>query len=182
MDWFQVVKRAPNDQDAKLKFNECQKLYQKRRFEWAIRSEEKQTSIFESLNPETISEWNGIFASVLGNASSDLYYLINQSIYRSKKLSTCSAMRESINQSTNSLQCFFSWNFIQEFDSVLICPFLAVEDSYTGPRLVNGKVTSEFMDALLSYFKDQKILHRRFATEACLTLTILIRSSLGDDN
>ncbi|OWA51918.1 Serine/threonine-protein phosphatase 5 [Hypsibius exemplaris] len=94
-DFETVVKRAPADQDAKLKFNECQKLYNKKQFEWAIHSEEKQISIFESINPETIT----------------------------------------------------------------------VEDSYTGPRLVDGKVTLDFMQQLIPYFKDQKVLHRRYVTE-----------------
>jgi len=41
---------------------------------------------------------------------------------------------------------------------------MAVEDKYDGPHLEAGcKVTSEFTDQLLDYYKNQKILHRKYA-------------------
>ena len=40
---------------------------------------------------------------------------------------------------------------------------LVVEDSYDGPRLVNGKVTAEFAEQLLVHFKNQKKLHKKYA-------------------
>jgi PPP5 TPR repeat region len=40
-----------------------------------------------------------------------------------------------------------------------------VEDSYTGPRLIDGKVTSDFMQQLIPYFKEQKVLHRKYVIE-----------------
>ena len=41
---------------------------------------------------------------------------------------------------------------------------MPVEDSYEGPKLENGtKVNKEFMDQLLEHYKNQKLLHRRYA-------------------
>mgnify|MGYP002378256874 CR=1 FL=1 len=41
---------------------------------------------------------------------------------------------------------------------------LAVENEYDGPHLdADGRVTKEFMFALLPYFEDQKKLHKRYA-------------------
>jgi serine/threonine-protein phosphatase 5 len=40
---------------------------------------------------------------------------------------------------------------------------MAVESTYTGPHLINGKVTLEFMQELMDAYKDQKKLHRKYA-------------------
>ena len=40
---------------------------------------------------------------------------------------------------------------------------MAVESTYAGPHLVNGKVTLEFMQELMEAYKDQKKLHRKYA-------------------
>ncbi len=40
---------------------------------------------------------------------------------------------------------------------------LAIEESYTGPRLEDGKVTIQFMIELMEWYKNQKVLHRRYA-------------------
>lgn len=40
---------------------------------------------------------------------------------------------------------------------------MAVESTYSGPHLVNGKVTLEFMQELMDAYKDQKKLHRKYA-------------------
>ena len=41
---------------------------------------------------------------------------------------------------------------------------MIVEDKYDGPRLQDGtKVTVEFADQLLEQYRDQKLLHRRYA-------------------
>jgi hypothetical protein len=42
------------------------------------------------------------------------------------------------------------------------CP-IAVENSYDGPRLDEGKVTPEFMTQLMEWFRNQKGLHRKYA-------------------
>lgn len=48
----------------------------------------------------------------------------------------------------------------------LDCDSIAIEDSYSGPRLQNNKqVTLEFVEQLVEYFKDSKILHRRYVLE-----------------
>ena len=42
--------------------------------------------------------------------------------------------------------------------------FLAVESDYDGPHLdLEGRVTKEFMFALLPYFENQKKLHKKYA-------------------
>ena len=41
---------------------------------------------------------------------------------------------------------------------------LAVENEYDGPNLdADGRVTKEFMFALLSHFENQKKLHKKYA-------------------
>jgi len=41
---------------------------------------------------------------------------------------------------------------------------LAVENEYDGPHLdADGRVTKEFMFALLPYFENQKKLHKKYA-------------------
>lgn len=40
---------------------------------------------------------------------------------------------------------------------------MVVEESYTGPQLINGKVTAEFMQQLMEAYKDQKKLHSKYA-------------------
>ncbi|CAL8081137.1 unnamed protein product [Orchesella dallaii] len=40
---------------------------------------------------------------------------------------------------------------------------MAVENSYTGPRLENGKVSVQFMAELMEWYKNQKVLHRKYA-------------------
>lgn len=46
------------------------------------------------------------------------------------------------------------------------CDSIVVESDYDGPRLKDGKfVTTEFVQQLISYFKESKILHRKYALE-----------------
>ena len=46
---------------------------------------------------------------------------------------------------------------------------MPVEDKYEGPKLENGtKVTEEFMDQLLEHYRNQKLLHRRYAFQILL--------------
>jgi serine/threonine-protein phosphatase 5 len=46
---------------------------------------------------------------------------------------------------------------------------MAVESTYTGPHLVNGRVTLEFMQELMDAYKDQKKLHRKYAFQVLLS-------------
>jgi len=45
-----------------------------------------------------------------------------------------------------------------------------IEDKYDGPKLENGtaKVTKEFVDQLLEHYKNQKLLHKRYAFQILL--------------
>ncbi|XP_022203381.2 serine/threonine-protein phosphatase 5 [Nilaparvata lugens] len=45
---------------------------------------------------------------------------------------------------------------------------MVIEDDYKGPALENGKVTEKFMKDLISTFKEQGKLHRRFAYQMLL--------------
>ena len=51
---------------------------------------------------------------------------------------------------------------------------MQVEDKYDGPRLNldassdGTKVTVEFVDKLLEYYREQKLLHRRYAFQILL--------------
>ena len=56
---------------------------------------------------------------------------------------------------------------------------LAVEDEYVGPRL-DGEITAEFMKDLMQHFKDQKILHKKYAYKVWYTGSILIRYGIQE--
>ncbi|EFN74272.1 Serine/threonine-protein phosphatase 5 [Camponotus floridanus] len=43
-----------------------------------------------------------------------------------------------------------------------------IEDEYTGPKLVDGKVTLQFMQDLLQWYKNQNKLHRKYAYKILL--------------
>lgn len=45
---------------------------------------------------------------------------------------------------------------------------VAIEDEYTGPKLVDGKVTLEFMKDLLEWYRNQNKLHRKYAYKILL--------------
>lgn len=46
---------------------------------------------------------------------------------------------------------------------------MLVEDKYDGPKLAaDGKVNVDFTDQLLDHYKDQKLLHRRYAFQILL--------------
>ena len=47
---------------------------------------------------------------------------------------------------------------------------MLVEDKYDGPRLSpdGNKVTQDFVDQLLDHYRDQKLLHRRYAFQILL--------------
>jgi len=47
---------------------------------------------------------------------------------------------------------------------------MAVDDKYDGPRLENGKITMEFMQALMETYKKQGSLHRKFAFQILLDI------------
>lgn len=57
MPWApQVVKVRPNDKDAKLKYQECNKIVKQKAFERAIASDEQKRSVVDSLDIESMSE------------------------------------------------------------------------------------------------------------------------------
>lgn len=57
MPWaLQVVKVRPNDKDAKLKYQECNKIVKQKAFERAIASDEQKRSVVDSLDIESMSE------------------------------------------------------------------------------------------------------------------------------
>lgn len=56
----------------------------------------------------------------------------------------------------------------QKFISHALTIFIAIEDEYTGPKLVDGKVTLEFMQDLLEWYRNQNKLHRKYAYKILL--------------
>ncbi|CAF1417551.1 unnamed protein product [Rotaria sp. Silwood1] len=65
-----------------------------------------------------------------------------------------------------------------EFDVNQIDPSsMTVESDYDGPHLDrNGRVTKEFMSALLPYLENQKILHKKYAYQIILQILSLLKS------
>ncbi|CAF0831245.1 unnamed protein product [Didymodactylos carnosus] len=54
---------------------------------------------------------------------------------------------------------------------------ITIEKDYDGPQLdANGRVTKEFMMTLLSYFENQKKLHKRFAYQILLQILTLFKT------
>jgi len=66
---------------------------------------------------------------------------------------------------------------------------MTIEGDYAGPTLVDGRVTAQFMEELMKWFKDQKLLHRKYAFKILLdikqylvTLPSLIDVSIPDQS
>ena len=53
---------------------------------------------------------------------------------------------------------------------MLCCATAAIEDDYTGPALQDGQVTAQFMNDLMTWFKDQKLLHKKYAFKVSVLL------------
>nr|SVE74684.1 EOG090X03S1 [Daphnia carinata] len=53
---------------------------------------------------------------------------------------------------------------------------MAIESTYSGPHLVNGKVTLEFMQELMAAYKEQKKLHRKYAFQILLEVADLFKA------
>lgn len=66
---MQVVNARPNDKDAKLKFNECNKIVRKIAFEKAINVDDGKKSISESI--ENSLETMGKFGEMWYNESQE---------------------------------------------------------------------------------------------------------------
>uniref|UniRef100_A0AAR2JUS8 PPP domain-containing protein n=1 Tax=Pygocentrus nattereri TaxID=42514 RepID=A0AAR2JUS8_PYGNA len=56
-DYETVVRVRPNDKDAKMKYQECNKIVKQKAFERAIASDELKRSVVDSLDIENMSEW-----------------------------------------------------------------------------------------------------------------------------
>ncbi len=52
----------------------------------------------------------------------------------------------------------------------------AVDSGYTGPRL-DGDISAGFMNDLLAWMKDQKILHKKYAFKVCTHLITKTRKN-----
>lgn len=50
--------------------------------------------------------------------------------------------------------------------------FIAIEDEYTGPKLEDEKVTLQFMQDLLEWYKKENKLHRKYAYKILLDVKI----------
>nr|SVE75039.1 EOG090X03S1 [Daphnia dolichocephala] len=105
-DYETVFKARPNDKDAKLKFNECNKIVRQQAFERAIAVDTVKKSVAESINVDSMT----------------------------------------------------------------------IDGTYTGPHLVNGKVTLQFMQELMDAYKDQKKLHRKYAFQILLDVAELFKA------
>lgn len=55
---LQVVRVRPNDKDAKMKYQECNKIVKQKAFERAIASDETKKSVVDSLDIESMSTFN----------------------------------------------------------------------------------------------------------------------------
>ena len=44
---------------------------------------------------------------------------------------------------------------------------MSIEDEYSGPKLEDGQVTETFVKELMTTFKEQKSLHKKYAYKVC---------------
>lgn len=66
--WWQVVKVRPNDKDARMKYQECNKIVKQKAFERAIASDDKKKSVVDSLDIESMSKFSAsIFSCAVFN-------------------------------------------------------------------------------------------------------------------
>jgi len=56
---------------------------------------------------------------------------------------------------------------------------MAVESDYSGPQLVDGKISLEFMQSMMDTFRDQKKLHRKFAFKILLDIEDLLKTQVS---
>lgn len=56
------MKVRPNDKDAKMKYQECNKIVKQKAFERAIASDEAKKSVVDSLDIENMSKFPGFFS------------------------------------------------------------------------------------------------------------------------
>lgn len=54
---------------------------------------------------------------------------------------------------------------------------MTIDDSYSGPNMVDGKVTAEFMKQLIETFRDEKPLHRKYAYKIVLDARELFKQA-----
>ena len=53
---------------------------------------------------------------------------------------------------------------------------MTIEDDYSGPQMVDGKVTKEFMEEMIKVFKDGKRLHKKYAYKILLDIKELFEA------
>ncbi len=61
---------------------------------------------------------------------------------------------------------------------VFLVVLLVVEESYKGPRL-DGDITPQFMKDMVGWFKDEKILHKKYAMKIVLETKKIFQSLLS---
>jgi serine/threonine-protein phosphatase 5 len=52
---------------------------------------------------------------------------------------------------------------------------VVVEDSYVGPHLQDGVVTLEFVEQIQEHFKNQKVLHKKYAMQILIQAKALFK-------
>lgn len=45
---------------------------------------------------------------------------------------------------------------------------MTIDDSYDGPKIENNRISKEFVEAMIAHFKEEKLLHRRYAYKILL--------------
>ncbi|KAL8267252.1 hypothetical protein R6Q59_004596 [Mikania micrantha] len=151
---FQQVKRiCPNDPDASKKLKECEKAVMKLKFEEAISVPTSlQRSIAESIDFRTIGTGTGSsYHSPQVTAASVAVAVALMAILM-KVVGTLVA----IVVASAALAMF------------LMVSKTEVEPQYTGARIEGDVITSDFVKKMMDDFKNQKMLHKRYAFEIVL--------------
>ncbi|KAK2502407.1 hypothetical protein MC885_010717, partial [Smutsia gigantea] len=148
-DYETVVKVKPHDKDAKMKYQECNKIVKQKAFERAIAGDEHKRSVVDSLDIESMSE-SGLGAH---RAQPRTFHVL------ARALSIPSGGLADGARQPLSRVCPVPGNQAP-FPTLNNGP---IEDEYSGPKLEDGKVTITFMKELMQWYKDQKKLHRKCA-------------------
>ncbi|XP_076906169.1 serine/threonine-protein phosphatase 5-like isoform X1 [Bidens hawaiensis] len=167
---FQQVKRiSPNDPDASKKLKECEKAVMKLKFEEAISvPTSEQRSVAESIDFRTIGAGTGSsyhsyqVTAAVAVALMAILLLVVRPIVATVVASAAVLIFLVVNKT--GWWAGYSDGFLTKSQVLNI----DVEPRYAGARIEGDVVTLDFVKKMMDDFKNQKLLHKRYAFQIVL--------------
>ncbi|XP_076890896.1 serine/threonine-protein phosphatase 5-like isoform X1 [Bidens hawaiensis] len=167
---FQQVKRiSPNDPDASKKLKECEKAVMKLKFEEAISvPTSEQHSVAESIDFRTIGAGTGSsyhsyqVTAAVAVALMAILLLVVRPIVATVVASAAVLIFLVVNKT--GWWAGYSDGFLTKSQVLNI----DVEPQYAGARIEGDVVTLDFVKKMMDDFKNQKLLHKRYAFQIVL--------------